>query len=93
MASDFAIPLGLQGLTKSVPAAKAAATGAHPDACAPEMRTCGSSSSRPTLYSSRKPLATFVSWLPDATGTTTWSGALQPSCSATSKARVLEPSA
>ena len=51
------------------------------------------SSSSPTWPSSSNPLATLVSWLPEATGTTTWSGARHPSCSATSKARVLDPSA
>ena len=59
----------------------------------PEMRTAGGSGSRPTWASSPKPLWILVSWLPDAMGTTTWSGACQPSCSATSKASVLEPSA
>ena len=77
----------------SVPSAKAVATGEHPSAWAPEIRTAGSSGRRPTLPSSAKPLATLVSWLPDPIGTTTWSGARQPSCSAISKARVLEPSA
>ena len=93
MASDLAIVAGRTGLMASDPWRKALATGAHPAACAPDTRTWGSSSSSPTWCSSRNPLATLVSWLPDATGTTTWSGASHPSCSATSNARVFEPSA
>ena len=93
MASDLAMVLGLTGRMASVPCRKAVATGEQPSAWAPETRTAGSSGSSPTLPSSLKPLATLVSWLPDPIGTTTWSGACQPSCSAISKARVLEPSA
>ena len=90
--SDFAMVDGLTGEIASAPLANAVATGEHPSAWAPETRTAWCSS-RPTFTSSENPLATLVSWLPEAIGTTTWSGARQPSCSATSKARVLEPSA
>ena len=93
MASDLAMVSGLTGRMASVPSAKAVATGEQPAAWAPETRTEGSSSSRPTFQSSSNPLATLVSWLPEPMGTTTWSGACQPSCSATSKASVFEPSA
>ena len=48
MASDLAMVFGFTGLTTSLPAANAWATGEHPAAWAPEMRTWGSSSSRPT---------------------------------------------
>jgi hypothetical protein len=93
MASDLAMVLGLTGRMASVPWAKAVATGEHPSAWAPETRTWGTSSSSPTLPNSANPLATLVSWLPEPIGTTTWSGACHPSCSAISKASVLEPSA
>ena len=93
MANDLAMVFGFTGRMASVPSAKAVATGEQPSAWAPETRTAGSSSSRPTFHSSSNPLATLVSWLPDPIGTTTWSGACHPSCSATSKARVFEPSA
>ncbi len=84
---------GLTGRMASVPSANAVATGEQPAAWAPETRTWGSSSSSPTVHSSSKPLATLVSWLPEPMGTTTWSGACHPSCSATSKASVFDPSA
>ncbi len=93
MASDLAMVCGLTGRMASVPSAKAVATGEQPSAWAPEIRTEGSSSSSPTFQSSSNPFATLVNWLPDPIGTTTWSGAFHPSCSATSKARVFEPSA
>ena len=93
MASDLAMVFGFTGRMASMPSAKAVATGEQPSAWAPETRTDGSSSSRPTFQSSSNPLATLVSWLPDPIGTTTWSGACHPNCSATSKARVFEPSA
>ena len=48
---------------------KAVATGLQPNACAPLMRVCGSSSSRPTCASSLNPLWILVSWLPEAIGT------------------------
>ena len=53
----------------------------------------GFGSTRPRLISSVKPLSILVSWAPEATGMTTWSGSRQPSCSAISYASVLEPSA
>ncbi len=93
MASDLAMVDGLTGRMTSLPSAKAVATGEHPAAWAPEIRTVCPPSTSPTVASSSKPLATLVSWLPEAMGTTTWSGVCQPSCSATSKARVLDPSA
>ena len=93
MASDLAMVLGFTGRMKSWFSMKAVATGEHPSACAPEMRTWGSSSSRPTFHSSWKPLAILVSCDPDATGTTTWSGTCHPNCSAVSKASVFDPSA
>ena len=93
MASDLAMVAGLTGRMASVPSAKAVATGEQPAAWAPEIRTEGGSSSRPTWPSSENPLATLVNWLPEAMGATTWSGAVHPSCSATSKANVFEPSA
>ena len=68
MASDLAMVLGLTGRMASVPSAKAVATGAQPAACAPETRTVGSSSSRPTCPSSAKPLATLVSCAARANG-------------------------
>ena len=49
-----------------------------PPAWAPDTRTWGSSSSRPTSWSSANPLATLVSWLPDATGTTRGRGPASP---------------
>ena len=84
---------GFTGFTWSAPSAKAVATGEQPSACAPDTRTAGGSSSSPTFASSWNPFAILVSCEPDATGTTTWSGACQPSCSAVSKARVFDPSA
>ena len=76
MASDLAIVSGRTGCTSSTPAANAVATGEQPVACAPDTRTSGASSSRPTLCSSSKPLWIFVSSEPLAIGTTTWSGDL-----------------
>ena len=93
MARDLAMVSGLTGRMASVPSANAVATGEHPAAWAPEIRTWGSSSSSPTFHSSSNPLATLVSWLPEPIGTTTWSGACHPSCSPTSKASVFDPSA
>jgi hypothetical protein len=92
MARLLAMVEGRCGLNVSHPWAKAVATGEQPSACAPETRT-GCSAMSPTSASWRKPLSILHSWLPLATGTTTWSGACQPSCSATSKARVFDPSA
>jgi hypothetical protein len=93
MASDLAMVSGFTGLIVSDPDRNAAAMGEHPRAWAPDTRTCGSSSMRPTLASSSKPLLILVSCEPLAMGTTTWSGKRQPSCSAVSKARVFDPSA
>ena len=93
MASDLAMVSGFTGLIVSAPSSHARATGEHPSACAPDTRSSGSRSSSPTLYSSSKPLRILVSSEPLAIGTTTWSGASQPSCSAVSNARVFEPSA
>ena len=94
MASDLASVSGYRtGRTSSSPRANASATGAHPTPWAPETRTSGCSSSSLTMCSSRNALPTRVSNAPDAIGTTTWSGARQPSCSAVSYAMVLDPSA
>ena len=71
MASDLAIVSGFTGRMVSALSMNAFATGEQPSACAPDTRTCGSSSSRPTLYSSSNPLRTLVRSDPLATGTTT----------------------
>src|SRR6266536_3091546 len=92
MPSDFTMPLGFTGVTSSRPAAKAVATGAQPSDWAPWTLN-GTSSTRPCSASTLKPWCTLVSRAPEATGTTTWSGSDQPSCSATSSPTVLEPSA
>ena len=63
---------GLTGRTTSWPPLKAAATGEQPCACAPKI-VYGASSTSPSETSSAKPLSTFVSCEPDATGITTWS--------------------
>jgi len=83
IASDRAIVSGRTGAMTSWPSSKALATGEQPVACAPKIRY-GVASTRPRLPNSVKPLSTFVSCEPDATGTTICSGSLQPSCSATS---------
>ena len=49
IASDLAIVSGFTGRIVSAFSMNASATGEQPSACAPETRTCGSSSSRPTL--------------------------------------------
>ena len=49
----------------------AVAIGEHPSACAPDTRTFGSSSSRPTRCSSWNPFWILVSSDPLAAGTTT----------------------
>src|SRR6516162_8363096 len=92
MASDLAIVAGRTGRTTSCPAANAADTGAQPVAWAPNTRH-GACGTRPSETSSPNPLSTLTSWAPEAIGTTTWAGSRQPSCSAISKARVLDPSA
>ena len=56
MARDLATVWGFTGRMASVPSAKAVATGEQPAACAPDTRTWGSSSSRPTAWSSVEPL-------------------------------------
>jgi len=48
---------------------------------------------RPSSSHSSKPLASLVKSEPEAIGATTRSGVSQPSCSAISYERVLEPSA
>src|SRR5215831_2163716 len=92
MASDLAIVDGRTGCTTSWPARNAAATGAHPVACAPNTRY-GVSATSPSEISSRNALSILTSCAPDATGTTIWAGSRQPSCSAISKPMVLDPSA
>ena len=92
MASDLAMVSGLTGRIASEPSLKAAETGEQPVACAPKT-AYGLSSTRPRAISSWNALSTLVSWEPDATGMTIWSGSRQPSCSAISKPSVLEPSA
>lgn len=74
---------GRTGAITSWPSSKAFATGEHPVAWAPKIRY-GVSSTRPNAANSVKPLSTFVSWDPDAIGTTICSGSRHPSCSATS---------
>ncbi len=71
MASDFAIVFGRTGRMLSAFSKNAVATGEHPAAWAPETRTESPSGISPSRPSSWKPLCTLVSWLPDATGTTT----------------------
>src|SRR4029434_10433674 len=80
------------GVTSSAPAAKAVATGLQPTDWAP-WTLAGVRSTRPWSASTPKPLWTLVSRAPEEIGTTTWSGSDQPSCSATSRPTVLEPSA
>ena len=92
MASDLAIVSGLTGRQKSCPSAKAVATGEQPSAWAP-LNTGSVPSSRPASIHSWKPRAILVNSEPEAIGATTRSGSSKPSCSAVSKARVLEPSA
>ncbi len=79
----LAMVSGLTGRIASTPPLKAVETGEQPVACAPKI-LYGFSSTRPSSMSSRKALSTLVSWEPDATGMTTWSGRRQPSCSAIS---------
>ena len=92
MASDLAIVSGLTGRQTSVPAANAWATGEQPSAWAPHIVGTSPASS-PASMNSWKPRATLVNSEPEAIGATTRSGSSQPSCSAVSKASVLEPSA
>ncbi|CAM5598284.1 hypothetical protein SVIOM342S_03907 [Streptomyces violaceorubidus] len=92
MASDLAMVFGFCGRTTSWPALYAVETGEQPSACAPKI-LYGRSSTRPSSISSFSPLSIFVSWEPEAIGTTICSGSRQPSCSQISYARVLEPSA
>ena len=92
MASDLTMPVGRTGVTSSTPAAKAAATGLQPTDWAP-WTLAGVRSTRPWSARTPKPWWTLVSRAPEAIGTTTCSGSDQPSCSATSRPTVLEPSA
>ena len=50
---------GCTGRMASVPSAKAVATGEQPSAWAPDTRTCGSASSRPTRPTRRSPCASW----------------------------------
>ena len=92
IASERAIVFGRCGVMTSAPSLKAVATGEQPVACAPNKIGAGPST-RPSSMNSLKPLATLVSWLPEATGTTTCAGSFHPSCSVISKASVFDPSA
>src|SRR5579884_2079330 len=91
MASDLAIVSGFTGRQKSCPAANALATGEHPSAWAP-LKAGSSPPSNPASIHSSNPRASFVNSDPEAIGATTRSGSSKPSCSAVSKASVLEPS-
>ena len=68
------------------------ATGEQPAAWAP-LNAGSDPCTRPTSSHSSNPRAIFVKSEPDATGATTRSGSSNPSCSAISKASVLDPSA
>src|SRR5215469_189560 len=92
IASDLAIVSGRTGFTTSQPFANACETGEQPLACAPKTRHLDCPT-RPSSANSENPLSIFTSCAPDATGTTICSGIRQPSCSAISKPRVLDPSA
>ena len=92
IASDLAIVFGLTGRTMSWPSANAVATGEQPSAWAPFIVGVSPSTS-PAAMNSSKPRASLVNCEPDAIGPTTRSGSSQPSCSTTSNASVLEPSA
>ena len=83
---------GFCGTKLSVPAWCAVVIGEQPEACAPNIRVAGSSIS-PSSANSENPLRIFVKSEPEAIGTTQASGARQPSCSATSKPSVRDPSA
>ena len=65
--------------------------GAQPAAWAPKMRGAPPLTS-PAALNSRNPLRSFVTREPPAIGAITAVGSRQPSCSAISKARVLDPS-
>ncbi len=91
-ASERSIVSGFCGTKLSVPAACPVAIGEQPAACAPNMRVCGSSIN-PSVANSVSPLWILVNSEPEAIGTTQASGARQPSCSATSKPSVRDPSA
>jgi hypothetical protein len=94
MLSDLAMPVGRTGRISSVPPCIATAIGLHPADCAPNTRhPPGGATARPISTSSVNALSILVSSSPLAIGTTICSGNRQPSCSATSYPRVLEPSA
>src|SRR5664280_3659881 len=90
MASERAMVFGRCGVTTSAPLANAVAMGEQPVACAPKS-TGAAPSTSPSFMNWSKPLATLVNWLPDASGTTTWSGVRHPSCSQISNASVFDP--
>ena len=92
MASDLAIVDGRTGVMSSLPSRNAVETGEQPVAWAPKT-LYGVPSTSPSRDHSPNALCTLVSSDPLAIGTTTCSGSRQPSCSATSYPRVLEPSA
>ena len=92
MASDFAMVFGRTGRTFVVPASNAVTMGEQPRAWAPDIFVCTLSMSQRRAISCR-PFQIFTYSEPDAIGATTCSGARQPSCSATSYASVLLPSA
>ena len=86
------MPVGFIGRTTSQPFSNAVAIGEHPADWAPNIRQ-SDDGTRPAATSSLNALCTLVSSDPDAIGATTWAGNRQPSCSATSKPSVLDPSA
>src|SRR3954469_15551364 len=83
MFSDFAMPVGLTGMTSFEPASNAVAIGEHPADCAP-YTFHGDDGTSPAVTSSLNALLILVSIDPDAIGATYCPGSRQPSCSATS---------
>src|SRR4051794_8755891 len=92
MLSDFAIPVGLTGITSDAPDSNATAIGEHPADCAPNTRHADAGTSA-AATSSLNALWILVNIDPDAIGATYWPGSRQPNCSATSKPSVFDPSA
>ena len=84
--------LGCTGRMLRVPDSQALMMGEHPAACTADILVCTLSISH-SFASSCSPFQIFTYREPDARGTMQWSGARQPSCSATSYPRVLLPSA
>ena len=91
MASDLAIVAGFCGVISGLPFLAAVVMGEQPVAWAPKNRVFAGST-QPSFCNSPNAFATLVMSEPPAIGMTTFWGSRQPSCSATSKPSVFDPS-